>query len=160
MTARSGLAAEHQDRANAAQPSAVILTISSACTEVFAACEDPHLAGRGLHDLRRLGAANVARVCVAVATVTDDTNSARSGEIHAPRKGATATTQLDSGHTVDIGNDRASSTRDRDGTGRSGFIQSRQLADCSCRARGSMLLATQWVTSSPPAASLRRFAPS
>ena len=88
--------------------------------EMFAACHDPHLVGRGLHDLRRLGAANVARVRAAVATVTDDTNSARSGEIYAPRNEATATTEFDSSHFADIGNDRARSTRGRDGSRRHG----------------------------------------
>ena len=94
-------------RAAASEPAGEPLFGEAQAAEVFVAGEDPHLIRRGLHDLRRSSIANVACVCAAVATVTDDMNPARSREIHASLHGATAATKSDDGHFTGIRNERA-----------------------------------------------------
>ena len=58
--------------------------------DVIRAAEERHFRRRGLNDLGCLGAADLAGVRLAIATVADDVHTARSREVDVPPHGSAA----------------------------------------------------------------------
>lgn len=99
--------------AAASEPTDKAVLLETQATEVFSSRSDSHLVRRRLNDLRGLSVANMASVRLAVATVTDDADPARPGEVDASLYRATSTTQHDGSHFSDLRNERAMSPRQK-----------------------------------------------
>jgi len=65
---------------------------------MFFADVDSYLVGRDLHDLVCQRVAKVTSIGLAIATMTDDANTASSREVHASSHRAASATELDGGH--------------------------------------------------------------